>query len=295
MRTYPGKLLLFGEYVILLGAPALSAPVAVFSGTWKLDATLPYAEELLGFAGSMAAASVPSFNAPALVADVHAGWRFASNIPQGYGLGSSGALVAGLYDRYAGKALSDPSALLDVFAQMESHFHGQSSGLDPLTSYLEVPLQTGPGRSVRQVTWKPWDQDAAPRALLLDTELPRQTAPLVARFRSLLEDPDFVKQVEQRWIPAHLAAMEAWVGGHAAQFWPALRTLSEIQLDLAGFLIPDAMKSLWSEGLQTDRFLLKLCGAGGGGFILGFERPGSDARIQYPESSIVYLNDAHRE
>ena len=53
---------------------------------------------------------------------------FDSNIPQGYGLGSSGALVAAFYDRYAlnkinyiGKFTSDKIALLkNIFAKMES-------------------------------------------------------------------------------------------------------------------------------------------------------------------------------
>jgi mevalonate kinase len=293
MRTYPGKLLVFGEYVILLGAPALSAPITLFSGHWKQDASLPYAENLLRFAASDAAMAVAGFNASALEKDVHAGWRFASNIPQGYGLGSSGALVAGLYDRYGTQPLSDPSALLEVFARMESHFHGQSSGMDPLTSYLNVPLQTGPARMANSMTWSPWNH-APPRAFLLDTELPRQTAPLVARFQTLMRDANFRHQIEQAWMPAHLAAMEAWVLGETALFWPAVRSLSKIQFELADFLIPEAVRSIWLEGLRSERFILKLCGAGGGGFILGFERPEVDMRLLYPRATIVYLPDEHR-
>jgi mevalonate kinase len=29
-------------------------------------------------------------------------------------------------------------------------------------------------------------------------------------------------------------------------------------------------REIWRKGLETDRYYLKLCGAGGGGFILGF-------------------------
>jgi mevalonate kinase len=29
-------------------------------------------------------------------------------------------------------------------------------------------------------------------------------------------------------------------------------------------------EALWKMGLESDNFYLKLCGAGGGGFILGF-------------------------
>ena len=62
--------------------------------------------------------------------------------------GSSGALVAAFYDRYALDKISPQddlspeklARLKSIFAAMESYFHGQSSGLDPLNSYLSLPL-----------------------------------------------------------------------------------------------------------------------------------------------------------
>jgi mevalonate kinase len=35
-------------------------------------------------------------------------------------------------------------------------------------------------------------------------------------------------------------------------------------------MIPDEILELWNKGIQSDLFSLKLCGAGGGGFMLGF-------------------------
>ena len=34
-------------------------------------------------------------------------------------------------------------------------------------------------------------------------------------------------------------------------------------------MIPPLFKELWERGLDSDDFYLKLCGAGGGGFLLG--------------------------
>ena len=34
-------------------------------------------------------------------------------------------------------------------------------------------------------------------------------------------------------------------------------------------MIPDTIKTLWLDGLSSDWFKLKLCGAGGGGFFMG--------------------------
>ena len=73
---------------------------------------------------------------------------FDSSIPQGYGIGSSGALVASIYDQYAEDKITilenlTRDKLLNlkaIFSLMESFFHGKSSGLDPLNSYLSLPI-----------------------------------------------------------------------------------------------------------------------------------------------------------
>jgi mevalonate kinase len=35
-------------------------------------------------------------------------------------------------------------------------------------------------------------------------------------------------------------------------------------------MIPDNYKKLWKEGIDSNSYYLKLCGSGGGGYILGF-------------------------
>ena len=45
------------------------------------------------------------------------GLFFKSNIPQGYGLGSSGAMVAAFYDRYAKKKISPNEKLTKIKLQ----------------------------------------------------------------------------------------------------------------------------------------------------------------------------------
>ena len=59
---------------------------------------------------------------------------------------SSGALVAAIYDRYALKKLSQDDLTSQklpfkkYFCYHGVSFHGQSSGLDPLNSYLSLPI-----------------------------------------------------------------------------------------------------------------------------------------------------------
>jgi mevalonate kinase len=35
-------------------------------------------------------------------------------------------------------------------------------------------------------------------------------------------------------------------------------------------MIPDQFEALWKKGIETNAYYLKLCGSGGGGFVLGF-------------------------
>jgi mevalonate kinase len=76
--------------------------------------------------------------------DLLNGMYFSSTIPQGYGVGSSGALVAAFYDRYAENKYTilenltrDKILILkNIFSKMESYFHGQSSQQDSNTKSL---------------------------------------------------------------------------------------------------------------------------------------------------------------
>src|SRR5690606_5222108 len=108
----------------------------------RLQAFAEYLKEL------QAQGESASFDMKALERDIAAGMYFDSSIPQGYGIGSSGALVAAIYDRYAQDKITVLENLTrdkllrlkEIFGKMESFFHGKSSGLDPLNSYLSLPI-----------------------------------------------------------------------------------------------------------------------------------------------------------
>ena len=147
------KILLFGEYGIIIGSKGLSIPFFFFGGRLRLteeenETTRTSNQSLCEYTKHLA--GLPEdlllLDWEAIKADLDRKLYFDSNIPQGYGVGSSGALVAAFYDRYAlektySKDDLTPQKLThlkNIFATMESHFHGQSSGLDPLNSYLSL-------------------------------------------------------------------------------------------------------------------------------------------------------------
>ena len=274
MRHYPSKLLLFGEYILLLGARALATPVPSFYGHWAqagLESSENQRAALERFARSEALKSIAGLDVRKFEQDVADGQFFQSNIPQGYGLGSSGALCAAVYDRYVLEKTADLSELKAIFARMESYFHGKSSGIDPLTSYLNRPLWIDNVQDVQTFTAKPWKTDA-PAVFLLDTRQERQTGPLVEWFLEQSRKPFFLKKLDTELYPAHRNLLDAWQNCTARHFWTALQTVSTFQLENMPPMIPESVRPVWEKCLENGEVLLKICGAGGGGFMQRFAR-----------------------
>jgi mevalonate kinase len=292
MRSYPGKMLLFGEYVLLLGAPALATPTPAFSGCWIIDPNQPFGDALMLFAKSQVLRDVGIIDVDWFEKDIKNGLRFHSNIPHGYGLGSSGALVAAVYDRFALEKTTDLQALRTVLGRMESYFHGQSSGIDPLTTFLNDTLYIPDINSAHQAKLATWSTPP-PRVFLVDTGAPRQTGPLVARFMQQCKEPHFRAELDQTWIKYHQQALDAWMHADESAFWPALRQLSAAQLHMAEPLIPEHMIDIWKKLLTEENFALKICGAGGGGFLLGFGQAGADWRALSQLLKLVFPLEAY--
>lgn len=275
-RTYSAKLLLFGEHVLLIGEPALAVPVPIFSGKWASA----FDEEgwaknalLADFVAKLPTA--PRLDMVRLRADMERGLYFHSNIPQGYGLGSSGALCAALYDGYALEKTTDLAQLKAQLGQLESPLHGQSSGIDPLTCYVNQPLHIVERTQVTLPVLKGWAVPKQPVLFLVDTALPRRTGPLVSWFLAQSQaDTPFAAQLHAHYVPAHRQLVDAWLRAEAQAFWAALHTVSAAQWAHWTPMIPahEGIQHLWKKGLETGDFLLKICGAGGGGFVLGFAK-----------------------
>lgn len=271
-RLYPAKLLLFGEHVLLLGAKALAAPVPAFGGYWDWSATPDrHHQRLLQFAESEHLRACQSLDTEQFIQDLKAGLYFNSNIPTGYGLGSSGALCAAIYDRYAAQKTTELAALKAIFADMESFFHGNSSGIDPLTSYVGAPVLIEHKTSVQRVEPQVW-QDKPPIVFLLDTQLPRRTGPLVSWFLAQQQEAVFADKLHTEYLPVHTEMVESWLMGQNVSFWANLRRVSRFQLENFDPMIPENIRDFWTKNAENQDFVLKICGAGGGGFVLGFAK-----------------------
>lgn len=271
MRTYPAKVLLFGEHILLRGAAALAAPLHLYGGQWQFGSDSGQQFRLREWVEYLL--QLPcDFRLAAFKDDLEAGLFFQSDIPTGYGLGSSGALCAAAYERYAEQPIARHDALRlpelrSILAAMESFFHGASSGIDPLVSYLNQPLLLHPDGALEAV-----QVPALPPGMtlfLLDSRRTRSTGPMVQYFRQRCEDPAFETLMRTELLDVSNAAVTAWLDGRMEDFSRHFQRISRFQAQHLAPMIPDEVLKIWQEGNARGAFSLKLCGAGGGGVFLG--------------------------
>lgn len=276
---FNSKLLLFGEYGLMYDAMALSVPFPKFSGLLDFDRNLSHAEstaEIRKFYDHLKSADSNkelhfSLDLPRLENDIESGLFFNSSIPQQYGLGSSGALVAALFGKYAfpsnlGNNLS-PEILKANFAVLESFFHGKSSGLDPLISYVNKPILID---SQKQVIPVDFDlQKAGLAVALIDTKTTGATGPLVKHFIDLFNLPEFEEAFESQFIPANNGCIESLLNGDKQNFFLHLEKLVRFQLYHFHEMIPAGFHRVISFA-HCEKVYIKLLGSGGGGYLLAF-------------------------
>lgn len=271
-KKFPSKILLFGEYSILNGSSALAVPLKNFSGHW-IESGGPEINRtaLKTFATFLADAKFEFLDAEKLISDLEQGLNYDSNIPIGYGMGSSGSVSAAIYSKY-GKSIieQDLKVKRDQLSKMENFFHGNSSGLDPLVSFTNSAILKKTDGSFKKIEHIQRMQDVS--IFLMDTLQSRSTAPLVKKYRENLEDPIFKNKIEKEYIPCVEETIQSFLHAENQLFFESLKRLSMFQYEYFQDMILEKNRKDWSAALSTDFCKLKLCGAGGGGYILGFTK-----------------------
>jgi mevalonate kinase len=286
------KILLFGEYGIIKDSKGLAIPYNAYRGALKtseslLGNALESNQNLDRFYKYLAAlqTDLVSFNLVSFKKDVENGMYFDSSIPQGYGVGSSGALVASIYDKYAANKTTvlenlTRDKLLNlkaIFALMESFFHGKSSGLDPLNSYLSLPILINSKDHV-EPAGIPSQKEGKGAVFLLDSEQVGETEPMVNIFMNKMKNEGFRKMISEEFSTTTDACIEDFLQGDVKSLFGNVKSLSKIVLTNFKPMIPDAFHKVWEKGISTNDYYLKLCGSGGGGYILGFTEDFSKAQ-----------------
>jgi len=287
---YYGKILLFGEYGIIQDSMGLSIPYTDYNGkllypsetnqnSKKSNQQLTcFYNHLLNLSKDD---SLPcKLDLISFKEDLDNGLFFDSSIPQGFGIGSSGAIVAAIYDKYCseGKVSSNEEIsnenilkLKQIFGNLESFYHGTSSGLDPLICYLNLPVLIKSKDSLGTVGI-PTSNNGKGAVFLLNTGQVGNTQPLVQHFLERCKEEGFRNMLRNKFKKYNDASIEAFLKNEGKSLLRNVKSLSKVLYEHFEPMIPKLYRKLWKEGIDSNAYYLKLCGSGGGGFMLGFTK-----------------------
>jgi mevalonate kinase len=295
---YNAKILLFGEYTLMMGSKALTVPFPAFGGrlafgkenTAEQQVSNLHLKKFHEFL-ERCEAEFPlglELNLREFSEDIENGLYLASDVPQGYGAGSSGVLVAAVYEAYAKSSVvkeksMDLKLLKAYFSILESYFHGKSSGLDPLACFMGEPLLLCSREKIETVDFKAGLLSPNFGIFLMDTETISKTGDFMKIFLNKANSVKYKDFLTQQLIPRNNSCIDEILGGEIPGFLEDIHELSALQLDFFTEMIPGNFKNLWAEGIRTRDYSLKLCGSGGGGYLLGFSSDLRNAEVFFKE------------
>ena len=262
MRRYPSKVILFGEYSVILGSQVLGVPLSDRYGYWSQEPgrNSRMTNGLIDYLIK----ECSSFLDVNKIKEIGSGQIFyRSTIKRGYGTGSSGAISAATYDFCSIQLEVHIPTLRKQLAKIESFFHGKSSGFDPLISIKNNPILRDEHGDYKLLNPSAIPQHSIAKIYLLDSGDRRRVKGLVPRFMEMNKEvPSIGKQLTElnnTIISKLLADQDINVD---------VANLSAFQLEHMQPMIIDRLMPFWQEGLTKGDYFIKLCGTGGGGYYL---------------------------
>ncbi len=269
-KYYPSKILLFGEYTIIDGSNALAIPFKRFKSRWNFDTQkdnnefVPFIEYLMNIDWKK---YNTFFNQEKLFTDLKRGLYFDSNIPVGYGAGSSGSITAALFDSYFKKNDLNIYQIKNILSLIEGFFHGVSSGIDPMVSYLNKALKLIDKKEFELID-KVDVKFNNYNFYLLDTKVKRETKIYVDIYNNKIKTKEFKEKTLPKMIFLNNNIISSFLISDEKICFSLLNEISSLQYKHFKKMIIPSIEKLWIESLGSEDFSIKLCGAGGGGFYL---------------------------
>lgn len=264
-KSFSSKILLFGEYTVIQGSYALALPFDRLNGRLSFSGNHNEGFKLwLDYIQSkISKEDLQNVDLEKFINDIEQNLGYDSTIPIGYGLGSSGSVTAAIFDRYFDTKAYDFDATKDILGQLESFFHGTSSGLDPLVSFTHKSVLVSKKEGVQRL-----EKDFTPMLKgfhLVDSGISRSTEKFVNIFFEKMKNQAFAEKVETM-SALNNDLIAGFIQGETNT--EKLLQLSHLQLEHLQELIPDHIAKIWTKGLDSGQYITKLCGAGGGGMFL---------------------------
>ena len=107
---------------------------------------------------------------------------------------------------------------------------------------------------------------------LLNTGEVGNTQPLVKHFLERCKEEGFREMLKNKFKKYNDASIEAFLKNEGQSLLKNVKSLSKVLYDNFQPMIPKLFRKLWKEGIDSNSYYLKLCGSGGGGYILGFTK-----------------------
>ncbi|MEI6311019.1 MAG: mevalonate kinase [Bacteroidota bacterium] len=271
-KKFYSKILLFGEYAIINGSEGLAIPLDSYymQFTFEKDAhVFERSNELLVEYLKYVQLHTNNqiYNLLQFEKDIQKGLLVSSTIPIGYGIGSSGALVACFFDAYCidKNHFESIDVLKKELGLLESYFHGASSGLDPLVSYLHQTVHIQSDGTCKAFAYNP-TLNKTLSLFLVNSAIERRTAPLVAVYKEKLQkDSSFKSIIENQLFSLNHKIIQAYLAGDSSTYMQCFKEIATLQFMHFKEMIPSSIQSLFNQ----EAYTMKICGAGGGGFFLG--------------------------
>lgn len=276
-KKFPAKILLFGEYGIVAGGSGLAIPYSKYAGSLRfnnhltIDQRAKQSNQSILHLFHFIKKKETEYSFLDLLHfedDLKNGLWFDSDIPGSYGLGSSGALVAAVYSKYKSDNSSDLLTLKKRLALIESYFHGSSSGIDPSVAFFQQTiLFHGLNQAKLLPTWSL--NQTGLSVYLVDTGVKSKTMNLVEWFKVQMQKPEFSRYAKADFFNVNQKIADS-VSQSGQIIFDDVLAVSHYQIDYFTPMIPEEFRRHFFAGLESRNFAFKLCGAGGGGFMLCF-------------------------
>lgn len=291
-RRYASKIMLAGEYGVILGGEALTIPFPRFFGLIRRSTDLPdqmrdqhassvhYLRALYVYLSGLDPAAFHAKPDLELFSERLESYWMETNIPVSYGLGSSAVVSAAVYEHFfpgsGGLVLQEQK---EDLARIESFFHGLSSGVDALSCYTGRPLHFRGDGDIRPVGLDVTSLPGDFLFFLLDSGAGSHTGSQVSCFMKALEDAAYGDAIRKKYLPLNRELIAGILGHVEKDVSGTMSRLSEFQYRYFGRMIPESMLETWKDGLTSGDYYLKLNGSGGG-YLLGMTARANRERLK---------------
>jgi mevalonate kinase len=85
-----------------------------------------------------------------------------------------------------------------------------------------------------------------------------------------LKDQGFRTMLKNQFVKHTDVCVDSFLKGDIKTLFSSTKKLSKVVLNHFKPMIPENFHAVWQKGIDSNDYYLKLCGSGGGGYILGF-------------------------